>query len=127
MYFACTVYCLKFFFFYVLTTDWKGKNSEGSSCCPAYLGILAENPNPSSPELDPENFYFFTNGVVLKADIAEDLLGMCGMCEKWTKEFFVECKKNPGCYEETIKKQLVKDITEDGMKVTIKGKELKIT
>lgn len=62
----------------------------------------------------------------MKADIAEDLLGMYSTGEKWMKEFIAECKENPRRFEQTIKKRQVKNFTGDGMKVTGKGKELKI-
>lgn len=62
----------------------------------------------------------------MKADIAEDLLGMYSTGEKWMKEFTAECKENPRRFEQAIKKRQVKNITSDGMKVTGKGKELKI-
>ena len=42
------------------------------------------------------------------------------------EEFVEECKTNAGRFEETIKKQQVKNFSADGMKVTAKGKELKI-
>ena len=87
---------------------------------------LGENINPFSPDLDPEKLYCFTNGVALKADIAADLLGMYSTGEKWMKEFTAECKENPARFEQTVKKQQVKNFTADGMKVTAKGKELKI-
>lgn len=46
--------------------------------------------------------------------------------EKWMKEFTAECKENPRRFEQAIKKRQVKNFTSDGMKVTGKGKELKI-
>ena len=115
------VYCF-------LAGDWEGKKriQKDRTAVQHLSETLAENLDPFSPDLDPEKLNCFTNGVALKADIAEDLLGMYGTGEKWMKEFIAECKENPRRFEETIKRRQIKNFTADGMKVIAKGKELKM-